>query len=96
LKRLDTNVYETDDGAVISRRERDYLTFALAGRQLRLPVEATVRTVEGNPKFGLSIGTGGALRWSDGITASQEEIERTRTEIRRAFEDLGTPCSFTT
>lgn len=96
MKQLDINVYETDDGAVISRRERSYLTYLRDGREVRLPVETTVRMEGGKQKLGLSIGTEGTLHWSDGSVITADEIARVRSEIRSTLAEAGTECSFAT
>jgi hypothetical protein len=87
---LGVNTYETDDGAVISRQERDYLTYAEGSdpRTARFPVETIVRTINGTERFGLAISLRGNCKWSDGAFLSAADLTRIKSQITALLDRL--------
>ncbi len=52
LKQLDVNKYQMDDGVIISRRERKFMTYDEGARFVRIPLETI--TVGGG-EFGTAV-----------------------------------------
>ncbi len=91
MKKLAPNKYEMDDGTIVSRQERDFVTYADQSKSVRIPVEA-IKNKAG--KRGMAVIFGRYLKWSDGSPLSGTDIATVRQKISAAFDTDDYYCDF--
>jgi hypothetical protein len=91
MKKLDVNMYQMDDGVIISARERDFMTYNEGVRFVRIPLE-TIKT--GNDKYGAAVIFGRYLKWSTNEPLTEQDIEKIKLNITEICNNTGYQYQF--
>jgi len=89
VKQIGINIWQMDDGTVISGREKDFLTYNEGSRFLKIPVEIIVKDIINKRVFGTAIYLNNKFKWSNNENVTDDEISTIKNNISKIGNSLG-------